>query len=128
MTDKDIKKFLNEAKLQATKSQCNYRLGAITIRKNRILGRGPNLTKTHTMMQRETGANRLLGIHAEIHAAIKSGYDQLAGSTVFVARITKDNRYAMAKPCKICQKILKRMYVKQVYFTIDENTYGRMTL
>jgi deoxycytidylate deaminase len=46
------------------------------------------------------------------------------GATVFVARTTKDGIWAMSKPCKDCERALRRAHVKRVYYTIGPSEYG----
>lgn len=48
------------------------------------------------------------------------------GAVLYVARISKQTKkWLMAKPCPDCQRLIKRYKVKEVYYTISENEYGR---
>jgi tRNA(Arg) A34 adenosine deaminase TadA len=58
--------------------------------------------------------------HAESRVLRKSD----AGCTLYVARVTRDGRWAMSKPCPSCQKIIRSKRVKKVYYTIGEGEYG----
>jgi len=58
--------------------------------------------------------------HAERKAIRKSDY----GATLYVARVTKNNEIAMAKPCASCLVALRSKRVKRVYYTINEKEYG----
>lgn len=59
--------------------------------------------------------------HAEARLFRKLDY----GSTVYVARIRRDNGLiAMAKPCKTCQSVMKNRGVKQCFYTISPSEFG----
>ena len=60
--------------------------------------------------------------HAEAKALRKAGK---GAKVLCVARILKSTKeWAMAKPCKECQKRIRSMNVKKVYYTIGPNEYG----
>ena len=49
--------------------------------------------------------------------------------TVFVARILRTgNIWAMARPCDVCQILLKSKRVKRVVYTIGPNEWGVLVL
>lgn len=58
--------------------------------------------------------------HAEYRVLRKAGF----GSVLWVARVTCDNQWALAKPCVKCQTLIKNKGVKKVYYTIGPNEYG----
>ena len=65
--------------------------------------------------------------HAEARVSRKLD----VGSIVYIARMamnrkTKKREFALSKPCKSCQRILKSVGVKRVYYTIGPNEYGIM--
>ena len=50
-------------------------------------------------------------------------------SSVYVVRIRLlDGSFAMARPCKDCQKVLRFKNVEKVYYTISHNQYGKLNL
>lgn len=57
--------------------------------------------------------------HAEVRVLRKAG----RGSVVFVARVLKNGRFAMAKPCATCMSALRNKDVSLVAFTTDESEY-----
>jgi len=64
-------------------------------------------------------------IHAEYRLCKKLDYD----AVVYVARVrVGDGTFAMAKPCKDCQKALKSKKVKKVYYTINDDEYDVLYL
>ena len=58
--------------------------------------------------------------HAEARVLKKSDW----GCTLYVARVLKDGTWAMAKPCKRCQAIIRNRGVRRVYYTIGPNEFG----
>ena len=59
--------------------------------------------------------------HAEYRVSRKMDY----GSVVYVVRVRKDNGdFAMARPCKFCQKALLSHKVHKVCYTIDKDNWG----
>lgn len=50
------------------------------------------------------------------------------GATVYVARVTRDGKWAMARPCAACRVRLRAKMVKMVYYTIGENEWGTLEL
>jgi len=65
--------------------------------------------------------NRKPEIHAERRLVAKLN----SGSTVYVARIRRDDgSLAMAKPCKRCENAMRHRGVKKVIYSIGPNEYG----
>jgi tRNA(Arg) A34 adenosine deaminase TadA len=58
--------------------------------------------------------------HAEARAIRKAD----VGSTLYVARVTRDGEWAMSKPCKHCQALIRNRGIKKVYYTIGPGEYG----
>ncbi len=70
-------------------------------------------------------------IHAECDAILqarKIGVN-LSNATMYVARKARHNQLpAMCRPCIMCQKVLRDACIRKIFYTIDENHYGKMTL
>ena len=58
-------------------------------------------------------------VHAEYRVLKKAD----VGCELFVARVTRDGQWAMAKPCKFCQARIRNRGVKRVYYTISPNEW-----
>ena len=124
---------LNHFKLantQAKKSVSKFRLGAVLVKKNRIISTGYNdMRKTHTLMQKfNTDKSYTPGLHAEVDACIGVDRADLEGSDIYVVRILKDGYLAMAKPCKICQKFLIDVGIRRVYYSTGDSMPEQMEL
>lgn len=90
---------------QAGDPRRHFRLGAVGIRKDGKTVSARNSPTPH----------RNPKAHAEARLARKLTPD----SIVFVSRNLHNGDSAMSKPCKSCQRILKSVGVKKVYYTTD---------
>lgn len=55
-------------------------------------------------------------LHAEVAALIKIK-DWSKAHAIFVSRYTKDGNPALAKPCKICERIISQTGIKKISWT-----------
>jgi len=58
--------------------------------------------------------------HAEAKVIQKSD----RGTVLYVARIHRDGKLAMAKPCVKCQALIKNKKIKRVYYSISNEEFG----
>lgn len=49
-------------------------------------------------------------------------------SVIAVVRVGQQGEWCLSRPCPSCQRCLKRVGVKRVYFSIAPNVYGVMDL
>jgi tRNA(Arg) A34 adenosine deaminase TadA len=102
------------AQLAATSGlERNFRLFALAVRNDGALVGSPNGNPSFPDVRS----------HAEIRALRKSGRDAL----LFVARIDRADRWALARPCKLCLPLLKHRGVLRCYYTISPGEYGVLT-
>lgn len=87
--------------------------GSVVVMRNSIIGKGSN--------------------HGFIHAEVSSlkNCDHVSKSflgqlSVFVCRVNSQGLFMNSKPCYGCQRFMKRMGIKKVIYTIDEDTVGKM--
>jgi tRNA(Arg) A34 adenosine deaminase TadA len=90
----------------------DFFLGAVGLRKDGAAVIARNQTAV---------GERFLSGHAEARLARKLG---VFADMVLVVRITKNNQYAMAKPCKYCENILRSRNVKRVFYTTGSDPFG----
>jgi len=105
--------LLEAVRLAATDCHTNknFFIGCIALRRDGVYVRSKN--------SRVKDPN--LNGHAEAKALKKAG----RGSILWVARVLKDGKtWAIAKPCKKCQALIKNKGVKRVYYTIGPGEYG----
>lgn len=98
------------AKYMASRSTQKMKLGAVLVKKNDILGYGYNSSKTHPL-----GSKDYKTLHAEIAAlyhCLKRRVD-VEGAVMYVFR----KNSLLAKPCKWCEKTLRKHGISKVYYT-----------
>lgn len=106
-------KFFDVAKALSKKSTYHHQMGAVVVKKNRVLGVGFNKPgKTHPRSN-----NKFKTIHAELDAILGLPLDELRGADIYVYREYRDGSLAMAKPCLHCQQLLVEVGIRTVYYT-----------
>lgn len=124
-----IARILNIATDMATYNTCiKYRMAALTTdRKGKVIMFGNawnSFTKTHPMQKKyakEVGNGNRMYLHAEISALVRS---RKKPYYVFVARVSKEGKQMLAKPCSVCIRAMEEAGVKQVYYTTSNGTGG----
>jgi len=94
--------------------KCQHRqhnVVCVIVKKGKIMSMGYNDLRSHPLM----GTQKK--VHAEVRAVVKAGRKDLTGATAFVIRCNKNNKIGMAKPCPICEKVLRDRGVNHVFFT-----------
>lgn len=108
-------RFFDIARKLSLKSQYHHKLGAVVVKKGKVLGLGINNPfKTHPR-----STNPFKTIHAELDAILSTDPSDLVGSDIYVYRQHKNGKPANAKPCSHCQELIKRSGIKRVFFTED---------
>jgi deoxycytidylate deaminase len=105
----------------ALSSPSRRRIGAVLVRKSKVVATAVNLeTKSHPLQKRlaeRVGLGPKIYLHAEINALIKARED---ADTVVVARVDREGNPKLAKPCPICQLALKESGVVLVHYSTSE--------
>lgn len=113
----NIDYFIEAKKIAEYYDERTYYLGAIGIRSDGVLVKSRNgnsfSTKTNKFIKN-------IHSHAEGRLIKKLNIN----SVIYVARITKDNCFACAKPCSGCSNIIRSRRISKVYYTIDDDNYG----
>ncbi len=109
-----MKKYFRLAKKVAAKGKdCrSYRLGAVGVRKDGAIVKSRNIP------------NRLPASGAHAEARVCKKIDR--GATLYVVRIDRKGKLAMARPCSMCQRLMRVRGVKRCYYSISETEYGVM--
>lgn len=91
-----------------------HQLCALVVSKNRVLSVGYNQPKTHPISS-DTAQQQL---HAEMDALLRCS-DGADGAEIIVTRVKPSGKPGLAKPCDVCQGILRRFGVRRVFYTIN---------
>ena len=103
-----------------------YKIGCVVVDRHRIISSGCNSkTKCHPLQAKldteKYGVSCPGRVHAEIAALLPLIRDKvdLSAASIFIFRKHKDGTLAMAKPCSNCQKVIKQLGIRKVFYTID---------
>ncbi len=105
----------------AKSSPSKKRVGAVLLKKNKVIATAVNLEKKSHPLQarfaRRVGLGPKIFLHSEIHALIKARED---ADTIVVARVNPQDKLRNSKPCLCCELAIKEAGVKNVYYSTDE--------
>lgn len=109
-------KFFELAKKIAESSDHpQHKLGVVITSKNKIISIGFNKHKTNPKSNHVFKSH-----HAELDAILKSGKSDLSDCVLYIYRETRDGTLGNSFPCKYCQDLLKRVNLKQIYYTTPD--------
>lgn len=124
-----VRRYMDLAKRMAQQSAFpDYRHGAVLVKgsvrntatnKNNYCSFGSRFQKDHD------GRTTL---HAELGAILGVDRSITEGATVYVARIGREGKYKISKPCPMCHAALKHVGVKKVVYTINNKVAGSYRL
>ena len=97
----------------AAEFDVTHQLCALVVDKNRVISVGYNSPKTHPISS-ETVQQQL---HAEMDAVLRAGEEALIGAEVIIARCKPSGKPGLAKPCSVCEGVLRRAGVRRVFYT-----------
>ena len=132
---KKINRYLDMAKEASKNSDfTKHHLGAVAIYRGSLLATGCNSCKTSPLQKKynhereymvEASFANTNSTHAECACLSKIRYLDIDFSKVklYVYREHKNGVKALARPCPACQKMIKDIGIKEVWFT-TENGYG----
>lgn len=111
---------------------------AVIVGGGKVISTGVNRWVTNGFVEHYT--NRIRGprdytlvMHAEMDAVLKArNKTDLNGCKIYLARRRKDQFTpglpGVARPCPICEEVLRAYGIKRAYYTMDEHHYGVMHL
>lgn len=114
--------YRQEALKESFRSQYKFPLGAIVVRRGKIVGRGCNYVCY------VGGRPWRNGTHAELAAMNDTQAVDREGATIYVARWRKSMTMGCAKPCATCQTILRKKGIKDVWYSDYGNVWRKLTL
>lgn len=120
MTTNDLPSFFRLAKnasLLNVYSPVRTRMGAVLVRKHKVLAFETNHLKSHPKW---ANGEKYFSIHCEVKTVLTAmalGIDVI-GSDIYIFRQTKSGDLALAKPCESCFAFLLENKIKTVYYTV----------
>tara|TARA_X000000950_G_scaffold283458_1_gene384329 strand:+ start:2671 stop:3063 length:393 start_codon:yes stop_codon:yes gene_type:complete len=110
----------------AKQSPSKKKVGAVLLKKNRVIATAVNLeTKTHpiqALWAEKVGRPEKIFLHAELSALIKA---KEKADKIIVARLGGLNytELRMSKPCPVCSAYLHDCGVEHIYYSITNNKF-----
>ncbi len=95
-------------------STYKYKLGCVIISNGKVVSVGFNSTKTHPIMAKYS---QFTTLHAEAAALLPLKFKKIKHGIAVVYRESARGQPAMARPCKICRKILADHGIKEFLYT-----------
>ena len=92
------------------------RMAALIYDKKYLVSYGLNSRKSHPLQAKFAVNDKATCIHAEI-AALANARQSVEGMTMYVARVYRNNKPAMAKPCEACRAAIIEFGLKDVEWT-----------
>lgn len=122
---KTHKAYFEAAKAVSKLSKCNYtHIGSVAVYNHKIISSGYNSDKTDPLQKKFNIYRFTEESPASLHAEIRC-LKPLMGNksidfskvTLYVYREYKNGELAMARPCKSCEKLIRTLGIKKVYYT-----------
>lgn len=101
-----------------------FRLGSVLVYKKQILTAKYNCLKTSPKLR---PFSRWPFLHSESNCILSHGLDNCEHTVLYVLRILRNGELAMARPCTSCNKLIKFVGVKKIYYTTF-NGYEELVL
>lgn len=106
----------------------NFKVGAVLVRRKTIVSSRHNSYKTHRRLSYWTPYPYLHAEQAAIFAYGQRNIQAHSNLKLFVARIHKDQTLALAKPCLVCQAIIRETNIQEVYYSTNEGEFLKLDL
>jgi tRNA(Arg) A34 adenosine deaminase TadA len=98
-------------------------LSAVIVRGGNVISFGHNKAAKNGICARY--GKWFTHTHAEMDAISQARRSDLKGATMYVARRLRLNgSLALARPCEICQKVLRDYGIRKAVYTISDTEYG----
>lgn len=95
-----------------------YKLAAVLFINGKPVSVGFNHYRSHPLISKFSSVKTT---HAEIDAISNLKYNwNMKNSFLVVCRIKKDGSFGLARPCPLCESILRKKGIKKVFFTSDQ--------
>lgn len=116
-------KLIRKAVKVAQQSTYRWKHGAVVAKGNKVLGCAPN-------KKRNFSAFNYPGDHYTDHAEratlreLLKVRDDLRGCTIYIARINKDEKTMMSRPCVWCMWAIHAAGIKEIVYTNEMGSYS----
>lgn len=99
-----------------------FRLGSVIYKGGRYLSVGWSKLHTHpSAIGDDEESRERVATHAEAHAISMCGDPRNA--TIYVARIGRNGKLGLSRPCRRCMDLIIQSGIKKVVYTASDSTY-----
>lgn len=97
-------------------SQHQQRMGAVVFKGKRIISSGHNAVRSSSICKKHKKYENSL--HAEQAAVMNLDWEKLKGCSILILRTSKKKKLlGNAKPCSMCQKLLNKIGITDIYYS-----------
>lgn len=126
MLGKAHKAYFRAAQAMSKLSDYPCQIGCVIVKGHRIISSGHNshtrCNKLQAQLDTQTHGIRCPGkLHAELMALLplmKAKVD-LRHASIYIYRQHKNGTLAMSRPCASCEKIIRKLNIKKIFYTIE---------
>jgi len=135
--------FMECARVEAAKSPCLFRHGAVAVVNGRILARGHNTYRTHssdrfirnccTCHAEISALRQMYRRHNHTHAPLhcdhlpRKARAELKKVVLYVTRQTHQDETKPSAPCTECMKLIRALNIKRIVYSDDNMTITTTT-
>lgn len=103
-----------------------YRHGAVIVRGGSVqsVGFSKLHTAPHLVDCESQNLRSRISTHAEAEALKRCSVTK--GATMYVARVGRNDKVALSKPCKNCQRLLADAGIKKIVWTVSPTEWDSM--
>lgn len=108
-------RYISLACDEASKSLAAYKHGCIAVSSGKIIARGCNNYRTYS---KDGMIRNTCSCHAEVDVLRKClKLNNIRKLSLYITRISKDNRPLLSEPCIECYKVMKQFNVKNIIYS-----------
>lgn len=128
LTNRDKRFFEITRLISYTSEYKRIKIGAIVVKKNKVISVGVNSYKTHPIQKKYNRfrfnifkTDTAHTLHAEIQALVNIPYGtELEDLSIYIYREHRDGKLAKSRPCPSCLSFIKDLGIKKICYTTDE--------
>ena len=120
---KESRRLKIAAKVAEQSGHDTFRHGAVIIKGGSVLNLAANNDNHTSFGQRFRSSPGRATHHAETACILGLERSSTTGSTVYVARVGKNGKWRMSKPCSMCHEVMRFVGVKRVVYTTGPNEW-----
>ena len=117
---KKERNYVDLASRISYQSDHQHRHGAVLVKGSRIINASHNKMKFNSFASRFFPRQKEWAtIHAELGSILNVERKNTEGATVYVVRMSIEDKLRMSKPCEMCQAAMKWVGIKKVVYSTN---------